>query len=646
MKRFVRVGLLLLCSCLLIGAGNEPVVPLPDSNKATFRTDSRNTWQNEIPSVLGRYFPVGFVVSGGIHGTSTTCLSSAFATEAFTNQAPITFQQDHVGALSAGPPYGGSVAIDYAAQGVPGCTAGTTVVRVIVCSISANSVAPNFVRVTGSNYFTNYINTAPIVPGGCTGLMDVTITNGAIVSITSIAASTPVVTTPNVVIPSVAIAALGPPTQGKVSRLADGGAVGAAVMGDGTSWTCLEAKSQRVRILTCPPYNAVGNGVADDTVAIQAAINAAGNGELVYCSTGKYKVTSPIVINKTIGFIGPTRASCVITTANNIPILHIDTTVGDIYFIDINNISFENTVGGSTSAGILIDGPNSFRRGSIHHNRFSGSLYGIKLTPTIGSGVVDWTNITNNLFDNSGLNQTNYGIYHTAGGTGDIIAGNHFITTIAGIYMKGPGIGDMLINGNHFEGGTNSIYLENTAPFTYGARFIITGNKMDTVVQPVFLIHITDSTITGNRYVGSTSIPVLTDVNSVRNVYDSDYGQGISFSGKVAVGTTTGARKLTVLDETSSESFQIKLGANQATFNYDLGRNTGEGLLHFYGNQTGANGYVFEGVDRVFMRLNNNGAVIIPNLQTTGAASGKKMVCVDTTTGQLYASSTGTGCDN
>lgn len=33
-------------------------------------------------------------------------------------------------------------------------------------------------------------------------------------------------------------------------------------------------------------------------------------------------------------------------------------------------------------------------------------------------------------------------------------------------------------------------------------------------------------------------------------------------------------------------------------------------------------------------------------LKTTGAASGKKVVCVDTSTGQLYASSTGTDCSN
>ena len=38
--------------------------------------------------------------------------------------------------------------------------------------------------------------------------------------------------------------------------------------------------------------------------------------------------------------------------------------------------------------------------------------------------------------------------------------------------------------------------------------------------------------------------------------------------------------------------------------------------------------------------------VYIPALNSTGSATGKKVVCVDTSTGQLYVSSTGTDCSN
>lgn len=42
----------------------------------------------------------------------------------------------------------------------------------------------------------------------------------------------------------------------------------------------------------------------------------------------------------------------------------------------------------------------------------------------------------------------------------------------------------------------------------------------------------------------------------------------------------------------------------------------------------------------------SDGSVNIKSLKTTGAATGKKVVCVDTTTGRLYASSTSTDCSN
>ena len=46
------------------------------------------------------------------------------------------------------------------------------------------------------------------------------------------------------------------------------------------------------------------------------------------------------------------------------------------------------------------------------------------------------------------------------------------------------------------------------------------------------------------------------------------------------------------------------------------------------------------------MRVTNAGKVLIIDLKTTGAATGKTVVCVDTSTGQLYASSSGVACAN
>jgi len=46
------------------------------------------------------------------------------------------------------------------------------------------------------------------------------------------------------------------------------------------------------------------------------------------------------------------------------------------------------------------------------------------------------------------------------------------------------------------------------------------------------------------------------------------------------------------------------------------------------------------------LRILSDGTINIEDLKTTGAATGKNVVCVDTATGKLYASSTGTDCSN
>lgn len=55
--------------------------------------------------------------------------------------------------------------------------------------------------------------------------------------------------------------------------------------------------------------------------------------------------------------------------------------------------------------------------------------------------------------------------------------------------------------------------------------------------------------------------------------------------------------------------------------------------------------YAFD-VNGKFLISADGAQVNIDGLKTTGAATGKKVVCVDTATGRLYASSTGTDCSN
>jgi len=84
---------------------------------------------------------------------------------------------------------------------------------------------------------------------------------------------------------------------------------------------------------------------------------------------------------------------------------------------------------------------------------------------------------------------------------------------------------------------------------------------------------------------------------------------GMYVSGPVGIGTSSPDR-LIDLRTAPAEDWQLRLGANNTDLDtYDIGRDAGDGLLHFYGNQTGYTGYVFDGINGERMRIDASGNV-------------------------------------
>jgi hypothetical protein len=77
-------------------------------------------------------------------------------------------------------------------------------------------------------------------------------------------------------------------------------------------------------------------------------------------------------------------------------------------------------------------------------------------------------------------------------------------------------------------------------------------------------------------------------------------------NGNVGIGTTSPSRALEI-NTTGSNDYQFRIGTS--AYYYDIGRNTSNGFLNFYGNQSNASGFVFETVNGERMRIDNNGNV-------------------------------------
>jgi len=83
----------------------------------------------------------------------------------------------------------------------------------------------------------------------------------------------------------------------------------------------------------------------------------------------------------------------------------------------------------------------------------------------------------------------------------------------------------------------------------------------------------------------------------------------ISSNGYVGIGTTSPSDTLEV---SNNSNYQLRLSS--AGENYQIGRNGSDGLLYFYGNQSGYTGYVFSGVNGERMRIDSSGNVSIGSI--------------------------------
>lgn len=243
------------------------------------------------------------------------------------------------------------------------------------------------------------------------------------------------------------------------------------------------------------PYNAVGDGVNDDTAEIQAAIDAAetDGGGTVYFPDGTYKISSPLLLHSGVTLKGNGRRNSIISVAvtNVHGIEALGASAGStIVQINIEDLKITGPgeASGGTGAGIHV------KWASVHlsiarcwivtwgsHGVFVEDSYSFAIRDTLldsngGNGFHGITNINNATFDHCiSIGNTGKG-YYVEGGTTTLFL-NSDAESNGGIGLDLRYVHVPNVIGCHFEqNGTANINLHfKTSLSDKTAQALITG---------------------------------------------------------------------------------------------------------------------------------------------------------------------------
>lgn len=273
----------------------------------------------------------------------------------------------------------------------------------------------------------------------------------------------------------------------------------------------------------CPSSTCVyarGDGITDDTIAIQAAINAASQsiaplyavaGQQVYFACGTYKISSQLIIHSLIGYgvslVGESNTCAVIQTAQDITMLRLGDWVSTgvdnwanqiLEAVSVRDLWFRSTHStGSNTAGVLLSGTS---RSEFRNLIFSGPgtslMTGIRVDPLSGLNHFDnisnfWTGADGAVGDLIWINGNapsgscpsmpggNCENYNSPSNIYSHIIGHHVNKSI--IHASGLAFGDMSIIGVT---GTNTspaaIFLQGQPGQEYATNISITNVSLET----------------------------------------------------------------------------------------------------------------------------------------------------------------------
>lgn len=244
---------------------------------------------------------------------------------------------------------------------------------------------------------------------------------------------------------------------------ADSNSVNYLAAGSGAVSTTVQSKLRES--VSVKDFGAVGNGVADDTAAIQAAINSGAG--CVFLPKGIYNTSSPIVLESSSFKLYGEGPYSIIQTSSDIDLfrLKIDSYISSV---EVTGLRLRYVGAGSQAAGSgirLWDSTGTGTGGAgiinIHHITFTGLYHCIAVdnpSKVDFGGIVQIGNYYNlhftDLYCPDGPKTQAFGIlFKGAPGNHHTISGCFLSNDTANIRMgdggTDTGVGDQLIYGNH-----------------------------------------------------------------------------------------------------------------------------------------------------------------------------------------------------
>ena len=224
--------------------------------------------------------------------------------------------------------------------------------------------------------------------------------------------------------------------------------------------TTVQAKLRET--VSVKDFGAVGDGVTDDTAAIQAAVNSLTAGGTVIFPSGEYKITTVYVQNDRVALKGIGDAAIIINslTANG---FEIGLSVATLSFCDVEGLKFDRAVKSSSGAALkYINTAYSKVVGCAFKNSYIGVH-------------VKTHNDSLQIINNTFYDGTYYGVYEynqNETWANDLTIRWNFFWHVeqAGVYMTADGVGVASVGDTYIE---NNVFVSSNSKGTLQSQYAV-----------------------------------------------------------------------------------------------------------------------------------------------------------------------------